>query len=615
MVLSSSKHAIAPLDVARGGRLAGARLGTNGCLLALGLLVACSAGPGSAPTRSSRARPVATWPDVSRPDAPAPARLARRVQALSAAFDEDRAMRTVAFADQFFRVRGNRGYRKTLEHVETELRASGFPETEVRTLALGPVRDAWTPVRASLALVGAQGTPDEPLHAFADERGADRATLLVGSATTPTTELEVVLAENARPPLAGKVVLGRGDPAALHRTYVRGGGAAGILTLNLVAYHRPETHRDAAQFGYLRSDGAAAGFGFSISPRTDERLRAALARGPTRVRVSVEVTVGPSAATGVECTLRGTEADAPPVVLVAHVDEPGANDNASGVGALLELARALRASATGEHALRRSIVLLWGQENEVADAWLRMQPVPPMAGLVLDMVGQDPAVVRAPFLVERLPDPGAVWTRAPDEHTEWGSTTVDPSRIRGHYLSDHVMAAARLRAARETTPWAFRSHPFEGGSDHTSFLEAGIPAVLAWHFPDDAYHTTRDRLDRVSGAEMDRVASTMGAVAWTLAAARAEDVDELLAIVEHAGAERLASVSSHAREAIGRGADRGTERRIADAWVRFYEEALERVRELGPAGSASTDAAKVERARGRWRATVDPVLRAMLEAH
>ncbi|MEZ5284038.1 MAG: M28 family peptidase [Vicinamibacterales bacterium] len=52
-----------------------------------------------------------------------------------------------------------------------------------------------------------------------------------------------------------------------------------------------------------------------------------------------------------------------------------------------------------------------------------------------------------------------------------------------------------------------RTSPYEGGSDHTSFLRAGVPALLNWHFTDRYYHTNLDTIDKVSAAEMGHVAA------------------------------------------------------------------------------------------------------------
>ncbi len=511
--------------------------------------------------------------------APEPAgtpRLAERARAVHAAFDPERAHATVAFVERHFRVRGNEGYVKTLDRVRAELRAAGLER--VRVLELGPVRPAWTPRSASLALAG-----EEPLVAFAAEHERDRAALLVRSDDLAPTELELVRIEAVRAgeSARGRAVLAEGEPRDVFDEVVVGQGAAGILVRNLEPYHQPARFPDAAQFGYLPEHEGAA-FGFSLSERAWARLRAATESGPARVRVAVDVALRSSAATAVEARIEGTDPSAGAVVFVAHADEPGANDNASGVAALAELAGALH-RLTRERPLRRTLVFLWGQEIEVSQEWLADPPLPVAAGLVLDMVGQDPAVVGAPFLIERMPDPGAVWLRDPDAHSEWGASEVDPSSLRGHFLNDLIAASAR-EVERVDGPWQWRSHPFEGGSDHVPFLRSGLPAVLAWHFTDSAYHTTLDRLDRVSGAEMRRVAAVMGAAALSLASGDEGDAEELVTIVEGGWRDRSASLARASSALIERGASTpAAEARVRRAWIEWYDEALASIAAWAPA--------------------------------
>lgn len=463
-------------------------------------------------------------------------RLARYARQVHEAFDPERAEATVAFVDGFFRVRGNEGYQATLARVRDELEGMN-----VRTIELGPVEPTWTPRSATLAL-GA-----EPIVHFADGSGEHRACLLVGSDAMPETELELVRAGD--PNVRRRVVLVEGEPGPAYQLFIRESGALGIVVRNLERYH---TDPDAAQFGYLPEHEGRA-FGFSVSRNMWDRLWAATDAGPARVRVAIDVAVGRSAASAVEARIEGTDPDAGAIVFVAHVDEPGANDNASGVAALAELARALR----GSHP-RRTLVFLWGQEIEVSESWLADPPLPVGAGLVMDMVGADPAVVGAPFLIERMPDPGAIWLRAPDQHTEWGASDVSENDVRGHFLNDLVIAAAQEVASFDRFEW--RAHPFEGGSDHVPFLRAGHPAILAWHFTDAAYHTTLDRAARVSGEEMRRVAAVLGAVALSMAG-DARDARETRAIVERAWRAREPSLE-------------GAEPNERRAWIRFHDEAL-----------------------------------------
>ena len=266
------------------------------------------------------------------------------------------------------------------------------------------------------------------------------------------------------------------------------------------------------------------------------------------------------------------------VVLAAHVQEPGANDNASGVATLAELARAL---AIGIRDGRipvpaRTITFLWLNEISGSRQWLQDHPedakrVKYMQSL--DMTGEDVAKTGGAFLIERWPDPGAVWDRPWDPHSEWGRGNVRADRLKGDLLNDLHLAVCD-RVARKSG-WVVKSNPYEGGSDHTVFGDAGVPSLLNWHFTDRYYHSSFDTADKTSAAEMRNVGVAVAASAWVLASA-----DESLALA----VADLVSAAGHARVGIEMrdgaklaGADAAAvarESTILAAWRKWYSEAV-----------------------------------------
>ena len=114
-----------------------------------------------------------------------------------------------------------------------------------------------------------------------------------------------------------------------------------------------------------------------------------------------------------------------------------------------------------------------------------------------------------------------------------------------------------------------RTNPYEGGSDHTVFTMAGVPALLNWHFTDRYYHTNLDTLDKVSAAELQHVAIVVGTTALFLAAADKTDTAALTRLMETARDARLATErANHASP------------EILAAWEKWYGEALLSVRRL-----------------------------------
>jgi hypothetical protein len=222
----------------------------------------------------------------------------------------------------------------------------------------------------------------------------------------------------------------------------------------------------------------------------------------------------------------------------------------------------------------------------------------------LDMVGENTALTGGTFLIEKMPDPSAVWTRGADQHSEWGGRPIDVKDIRAYWLNDFVRQRCLDRASR--TGWIVKSNPFEGGSDHTPFLDARIPAVLLWHFTDQYYHTDRDRIDMVSSATLANVGSCALTTGLLLAGGSndiaAAAIDELAEVAERAIATQAALSDSATRA----GSSRATERTVIETWRDYYAAALSRVPEIAvtPAGLAPS----VERARTRVRRAAERAL-------
>ena len=135
-----------------------------------------------------------------------------------------------------------------------------------------------------------------------------------------------------------------------------------------------------------------------------------------------------------------------------------------------------------------------------------------------------------------------------------------PALLRGHLLSDFHLGVA-LRRARDTG-WVVRTNPYEGGSDHTTFTRAGVPALLNWHFTDRYYHTNLDTVDKTSPATMGHVAATVATSAMFLAAADASDAPALLALMTEAERARLETEQRN-----------GANDEIIGAWKKWYLEA------------------------------------------
>jgi hypothetical protein len=484
-------------------------------------------------------------------------------RAVAPRVDSDLAMKVVVYMGGFWRLAGNFGYDTSIDFIAQQLAKGGVTHT---IDAYDNTGQGWEPQRGTLAIDG-----DPPEIVLSREQ--DRLPLCINSFSTPpggTVAPLVDVGAGGAGDFAGKdvkgaVVLGDAPVGQLWTRAVRERGAAGVISTEIAPYTRPDTTPDVLQWGSIPYDDKLRSFGFKATPRAARRLRERLAQGPTRVRadIATEFHRGPNRTLAAE--IAGTTRPSERVVLVAHVQEPGANDNASGSGTLLAAALALQ-RAIADGALprpARTITFLWLDEIRGSDHWIKADPArvkTVVAMMSLDMTGQDTRKTGGTFLIEKSPDPSAIWPRPSDPHSEWGAGKVDRALVRGHFLNDFHLAVC-LREARGTR-WVVRTNPYEGGSDHTVFTRAGVPALLNWHFTDRYYHTNLDTYDKTSPETMGHVATAVATSAMFIASADASDAVALTRLVDEAERARLQTERANAASA-----------EILKAWTTWYAEA------------------------------------------
>ena len=524
-----------------------------------------------APAQLSASAPAQDGLHLPALDRVLPGRAEAIYQAVAPRVDAGTAMDTVEFMAPMWRLAGNPAYDRSLDFIAQRLAAAGVRN---RVDSYAHSGQGWEQQRGALSIVG----DETPVLS----REQDRLALAINSFSTPAGGVVRRLvdvgagtaAEFAGRDVKGAVVLGDAPIGPLWTRAVREGGAAGVVSTDIAKYTLPERTPDVLQWGSIPYDETLRSFGFKATPRAAGRLRRALASGAVEVRVEIDTTFhrGPNRTLTAE--IPGTDRAAERVVLVAHVQEPGANDNASGAGTLLAAALAMHKAVT-ERAVaapRRTLTLLWLDEIRGSEHWIEQDAgrVARVAAMMsLDMTGQDTSKTGGTFLIEKMPDPSAIYERPSDPHSEWGAGQVERAWVRGHLLNDLHLGVA-LRRARDTG-WVVRTNPYEGGSDHTVFTRAGVPALLNWHFTDRYYHTNLDTLDKTSAATMGHVATTVATSALFLASADASDQAPLGKLIDEAERARLAT--EHANAASDE---------ILSAWRQWYREARESIRQIAP---------------------------------
>lgn len=530
---------------------------------------------------------------------------------VAAQLSGDRALKTVAFVERFFRLPGNRGFDASIDTVGKLLAKAGFVLEErakptdrlVYRIESRPMTaPAWSPEDASLQIVG----QPKPLEQWATNHNM----LAINSWSTPAGGVDADVvdvgvgaeADFDKADVKGKVVYGETTAGQLYLRAMKRGALGVLAGQKLPSYNQQAKNTTAIQFSSVARDTVNRGFAIFLSAAARETLKAQLAKGPVRVHVLVKSYSEVRPELTVVAEIRGSEAPTERFVYSAHVQEPGANDNASGVGLLAEMARvAALLVREGKYDPARTMTFLWGNEISSTARFIREDSVRRQGikwGMSLDMVGENTALTGGTFLIEKMKDPSAVWVRGEDQHTEWGGAPVDAKDVWPYWLNDFTKQRCLDRA--KTNGWVVKANPYEGGSDHTPFLQAKIPAVLFWHFTDQHYHTDRDRIEMVSPATLANVGNCALTTGLLLAGGEERvataTIEELADVAVH----RLAAEATLSRDAIAKGSsDAAKEATILEAWRDYYVAALTKVPELAvKAGNFATDIAD---AQGRVR--------------
>jgi Zn-dependent M28 family amino/carboxypeptidase len=191
-------------------------------------------------------------------------------------------------------------------------------------------------------------------------------------------------------------------------------------------------------------------------------------------------------------------AESPQIIIGAHYDSrifadrdpdpsqhmnhvPGANDGASGVAVLLELARTLPEGIPATW-----LVFFDAEDNGNIEGWdwilgsrefVQNNPLQPRAVIIVDMIGD-------------------------------ADLNIYKERNSNQALTDEVWETAKnLGYSGKFIP-EYRHSMLD---DHTPFLEAGIPAMDIIDFDYPYWHTTQDTPDKVSAESLQAVGETLHA--------------------------------------------------------------------------------------------------------
>jgi Zn-dependent M28 family amino/carboxypeptidase len=497
----------------------------------------------------------------------------------------------VAQISRFHRIQGSTMFHEAAEYVKNEATRLGLKDAVIEQFPADGKTAYWTytsPVgwmvkSAELRLI----EPEEKLICTYEDCPQSLHTF---SNTTPaegvTAELVDVGSGTKQKDYEGKDVKGRfvlatGRAKLVHEQAVYKHGALGVLT-DAITYEMPNVREsldipDAHAYQAIwptASELDKVAFGFSLSKRQGNSLRALLKSGKTvKLKATVDAQFFAGHEEVITATIEGKSKPSEEVFLIAHLchPKPSANDNASGAGLLLEIARTIRILIdSGKiEPPARTIRFIWVPETLGTVAYLSHHEEVRsrfVAGINLDMVGQNQELCRSTLTLHHTPD-------------------SLPS-----YLHDLVYSLmeqsveefdSRTRLGQAST-FRYGSFVFSGGSDHAEFTEAsiGVPCVMLLQWPDLYYHTNMDTIDNVSEDMLKRV-GWIAAVA-TLALANA-DVETAYWLANQTSARATTRIAEATQKGIDELFRKKENQKIADRpnelakTAYYYESKLEHI--------------------------------------
>jgi len=470
----------------------------------------------------------------------------------------EKAKTYVAEITHFHRIQASTMFHQAAEHLRDTLFNIGLKDAKIEQFESDGAKKYWTHITpvgwevksAELKII----EPEEQLLV----RYADTPTSLhtCSNATPPegvTAEL-IDVGKGTKPEdyegkeVKGKLVLASGRARLVHEQAVYKLGAAGVIT-DTLAYEKKNVREsvdipDAHSYQSIWPTKEVADkvtFGFSLSKRQGNHLRELLkGKKPVKLHAKVDAKLFPSNLDDVTATIIGTSKPNEEVLLIAHLchPQPSANDNASGSGLLIEIARTIQSLINSGKINRpsRTIRFMWVPETFGTIAFLcshedwsnRL-----VAGINLDMVGENQELCKSTLTLDRTPD------SLPSYLNDLVLNLMEQS-VKEFDISTNFGLASTFR-------YAVNAH--SGGSDHHEFVDStiGVPCVMLLQWPDMFYHTSMDTIDKVSPDSLKRVGWIATVAALTLANA---DTEEAFFLVNETYSRGIARIEEIQRQAV-----------------------------------------------------------------
>ncbi len=370
----------------------------------------------------------------------------------------------------------------------------------------------------------------------------------------------------------GKFVLSLA-PSGLNQIYNRAVefGAVGVIGISAIgAGDRATDYMNAIVWTTVNAKPNTAAW--AVSPRSARELETLLNSGQkVTIRSVTKTEQVPNKQEIVHAEIPGDGSTTQEVAIGGHLFEAyikqGANDDNSGCALTLEIGRAyLKLIAEGKLPRpKRTINFNWVQEISGTNAWFKAHPEKQkvlIGDLNFDMEGIRLTQSRSFWLLQRTPDTFPSYLN--DIAQSVMEYVAEISRERVRYRRTGYGASQPVESPNGSTDaFYIKIDKHYGSSDHVTYMQHGIPAVMFITWPDMWYHSSQDTPDKQDPTQYKRA----GVVGTGALVALASGTDEMAARILSENIGRgLSRMGEAHTKGLGYLADAHSAAELADAY-------------------------------------------------
>ena len=342
----------------------------------------------------------------------------------------------------------------------------------------------------------------------------------------------------------GKFVLSGGSTAQTYAQAIQR-GAIGVLGISVIGFQRSQDYPNQIVSSNVNAQPGTVAW--SLTPEVQRNLAAQLARGDKiTIRSITKSTQVPFKNEYVHAEIPGDGSTTQETGISCHLYEgvikQGANDDNSGCAMILEVGRAyIKLIEEGKLPRpKRTINFQFVPEISGTNAYLNAHPDKEKAiigTLNFDMEAIRVALSRSYWILQRTPDTFPSYIN--DIAQSVLEYVADVSRERVRFRGLGYAPTQPVESPRGSKDaFYIKVDKHYGSSDHVTYMQHGIPAVMFITWPDMWYHSSEDTPDKQDATQYKRAA----AVALGALAALSNGSDEMAARI--------------AQENVGRGLSR-----------------------------------------------------------